>query len=71
MSDVLRVPRLLRLKEVEELTGIERWRLYDLIQRGEGPAHMRIGKTIRVSDVALARWIAKREAQTHKDEEEG
>jgi excisionase family DNA binding protein len=48
---------LLRVKEVAALTGIEVWRLYDLIAQGAGPRHMRIGRTIRVSEAALARWI--------------
>ena len=59
MSDV-RVPRLLRVREAARLTGLERWRLYELIKCGEGPPHMRIGRTIRISEAALAEWIAQR-----------
>ena len=58
MTDVLvQVPRLLRIKEVAKLTGIAPWRIYELIARGKGPAHMRVGKTIRVSLFALVKWI--------------
>jgi len=63
MSNDVRVPRLLRVKEVVKLTGIEAWRLYELIARGEGPPHMRVGKTIRVPEDALVKWI---EQQTNK-----
>jgi excisionase family DNA binding protein len=53
------VPRLLRIREAAERTGIQRWRLYELIARGEGPPHMRVGKTIRISEVALIEWIER------------
>jgi len=56
----VKVPRLLRLKEVEEITGLPRWRMYELVHRGEGPPHLRIGKTIRVPEDALVKWIEER-----------
>lgn len=60
-SEFAKLPRLLRVREVERLVGIESWRLYELIARGQGPDHLRIGQTIRVSEHALVRWIAERE----------
>lgn len=57
MAGEVRVPRLLTLKEVEQVTGIKRWRTYELIQQGKGPRHLRIGKTIRVPEDALVQWI--------------
>jgi len=56
VADV-RVPRLLRVREVAKLTGIETWRLYELLARGEGPPSMRLGRTIRIAETALAAWI--------------
>jgi excisionase family DNA binding protein len=53
------VPRLLRVREAAELTGIERWRLYSLLAEGNGPPHMRVGRTIRISAVALIAWIER------------
>ena len=35
MTEV-RVPRLLRIRDVEEITGVERWRLYEMIAQGKG-----------------------------------
>lgn len=63
------VLRLLRVREAAKLTGIERWRLYEMIKRGQGPPHMRIGRTIRISEVALARWIEEQHAATTNEEE--
>lgn len=57
-----RLPRLLTIREVEDSTGIPRWRLYEMLAKGEGPDHLRIGQTIRISETALLRWIAEREA---------
>jgi len=66
MPSDMRVPRLLRVREVEKLTGIERWRLYEMFKRAEGPPYMRIGATIRVPADSLVKWI---EQQTSKTEE--
>lgn len=65
-TDVL---RLLRVREVAKLTGIEKWRLYELIKRGKGPPSMRIGKTIRISQTALVRWIEEQHATNHQEGE--
>lgn len=58
----MNVPRLLRVREAAEVTGIEKWRLYALLKRGEGPAHMRVGRTIRISETALVEWIERQHA---------
>jgi excisionase family DNA binding protein len=55
-----KVPRLLRVREAARLTGLEQWRLYDLIKRREGPPCMRVGRTIRISQAALVQWIEER-----------
>lgn len=53
--------RLLRVKDLERVTGIEGWRWYELFAAGQGPDHLRVGRTIRVSEAALSRWITERE----------
>jgi excisionase family DNA binding protein len=49
--------RLLTIKEVSQRTGVPRWRLYQSISEGHGPPVVRMGRAIRVSEVALQRWI--------------
>ena len=66
----VKVPRLLTLKQVEELTGIKRWRVYELIKQGRGLKHIRIGKTIRISETALAEFITKEEQSNRSSTEE-
>lgn len=63
-SDTVKVPRLLTIRQVAEVTGLPRWRVYELLARGEGPASMRIGKTFRISEAALVQWIEQRHAAT-------
>ena len=65
MSSDVQAPRLLTVKQLAAATGIPRWRWHELFTQGNGPEHLRIGKTIRVSETALARWIAEREQQTN------
>lgn len=60
MASETGVPRLLSIKQVAEVTGLQRWRLYELLARGEGPRSMRIGKTFRISEAALVAWIEER-----------
>ena len=63
------VPRLLYVREAAELTKIQRWRFYDLIRQGKGPRHMRIGKTIRISEHALAEWIDEQHHVTTENDD--
>jgi len=63
------VPKLLRVREVAEQTGLQRWRIYQLIKCGQGPKHMKIGKTIRISEHALAQWIEEQHAASATEEE--
>ena len=69
MTDV-KVPRLLRVHEVAKQTGLQKWRIYQLLKRGQGPKHMKIGKTIRISEIALAQWIDEQHAASATEEEE-
>ncbi len=69
MTDV-KVPRLLRVHEVAKQTGLQKWRIYQLLKCGKGPAHMKIGKTIRISEIALAQWIDEQHAASATEEEE-
>ena len=64
----MRVPRLLCVRELVEITGIQRFRWYELFEQGKGPPHLRIGKTIRVPEDALVKWI---EEQTKPDQKKG
>jgi excisionase family DNA binding protein len=67
MSDT-KVPRLLRIREVCERTSLQKWRLYELIARGEGPPHMKVGRTIRISEAALTKWIDEQHSTTHDED---
>lgn len=51
--------RLLRLHEVENLTGLRKSAIYDLIQHGAFPRSTNIGiRAARWSEVAIQIWIS-------------
>lgn len=54
--------KLLRVPDVVRLTGLEKWRVYDLVSSEEIP-YMRIGRTIRFSEAALVAWIEEQHAR--------
>ncbi len=62
MGETTGVPRLFTVAEASRALGVQRWRLYELIARGEGPASMRLGRTIRISEAALVAWVEERSA---------
>ena len=56
MSDII-IPRLLTTKQLAEMTGIPRWRVFELVAQGKGPPHLRIGKTYRFPADQVCAWI--------------
>jgi excisionase family DNA binding protein len=52
----------LLIPEVAETLGIERTNIYELIATGELPTN-RVGRAVRISDIALQKWVEAREQQ--------
>lgn len=53
--------RLLRRPQVEELTGLSRSTIYAMIQRGDFPAPVQIGRrAVAWSEAAIQIWISTR-----------
>jgi prophage regulatory protein len=53
--------RLLRRREVEELTGLSRSTIYDWIRTGQFPRPVSLGpRTVRWSEREVERWISDR-----------
>jgi excisionase family DNA binding protein len=50
---------LLRPMEAAESLGVSRSRIYELIQSGELPGIVRLGRSVRVSSEALRVWVRK------------
>lgn len=55
-------PELLTVVQVQEVLGIGRSKVYELVAQGQLPV-LRIGRLVRVPRVALDRWI---EANTRR-----
>lgn len=60
------VPKLLTVPDVQQITGLPRWRIYELVKQDAIP-HMRVGKTLRFSELALAQWIEAEHAAGEQD----
>ena len=56
-SELMRVPKLLTVRELSQATGIPTWRLYELVAQGKAPPHLRIGKTFRFPEDGVVKWI--------------
>jgi len=55
-----KLPRLLTVRQASLALGVPCWRLYEVLARGTGPRCMRLGRTYRISEVELVRWIESR-----------
>ena len=62
------VPRLLSVEEVSEATGLGAWRVYQLCAERKLP-FIRVGRTLRFSEAALAKWIEQQSAASTQSEE--
>lgn len=60
-----KVPKLLTVRELSGLTGLQLWRVYDLVRKGEAPPHMSVGRTIRFPADGVVRWIQQRTNSTN------
>jgi len=58
------IPRLLTVREACKATGLQKWRMYELIKQGKGPRVMHVGRTLRVSEAALVAWIEEQETSS-------
>lgn len=57
MNNDIRVPRLLRAKELAAALNVPLWRIYELVDEGKAPPSMRIGKTLRFPEDSIVAWI--------------
>ncbi len=44
--------------EAAREVNVPRWRLYHMISEGRGPRVVRWGRAIRITEAALAEWVA-------------
>ncbi len=62
------VPRLFTVAELSKALGIAKWRISDMVARGEAPPHLRGGKTYRFPENSVVHWIAERQTTTAPQE---
>jgi len=57
VNNDIKVPRLLRAKELAAALNVPLWRIYELVDEGKAPPSMRIGKTLRFPEDSVVDWI--------------
>jgi len=59
-------PTLLRIEDVFQRVGFKRNKLYDLVNAGEFPAPVKIGRLSAWVEAEVAQWIADRIAERNE-----
>jgi len=65
MSESVKIPKLLTVRQLAEATGLAPWRIHELCAQRKLP-HMRVGRTLRFAEDVIVQWIA--EQSTKKEE---
>jgi excisionase family DNA binding protein len=51
--------RSLTVEQLAQATGIEPWRIYQMIKKGEAPPSFRVGRTYRFPVAGVRSWFAE------------
>jgi len=55
-----KVPRLLTSRQLTEVTGLPLWTVWELVKKGEGPPHVKLGRGFRFPENGVGQWLDKR-----------
>lgn len=55
--------RTLTVKQLSEATGIQVWRVHQLVAEGKGPPHFRIGRVLRFRAKDVDAWLSEQSRQ--------
>jgi excisionase family DNA binding protein len=58
--------RTLTVKQLAEATGIQKWRIHQLVAEGHGPPHFRVGSVIRFRVTDVLKWMQQQTATKEK-----
>ena len=60
VSTDIKIPRLLTTKQLAEVTGLSVWTVWELVKKGQGPPHVKLGRGFRFPENAVGPWLDKR-----------
>ena len=63
LDDLRKEFRTLTVRQLAEAMGIEQWRIYEMVKKGEAPPHFRVGKTLRFPLTGYRKWFAKKSGE--------
>ena len=55
--------RSLTVEQIADAMGIEKWRVYELIKKGQAPPSFKVGKTYRFPIAGVRKWFAGQTAE--------
>lgn len=58
MANQVEALRTMTVKELAKATGIQVWRIHELVAAGKGPPHFRLGRVIRFRANDVDAWLA-------------
>ena len=70
MSTETKIRACSRRKELAKMTGLSLWTVWELVKKGEGPPHVKLGRGFRFPENGVGPWLDKRlKAQTAGNKE--
>jgi excisionase family DNA binding protein len=56
--------RTLTVEELSQATGIQAWRIYEMLKQGKAPPHFRVGCTYRFPIHGVRNWLMEQTVST-------
>lgn len=60
MNVETKIPRLLTSRELAEVTGLSLWTVWEMVKKGDGPPHVKIGRGFRFPENGVGPWLDRR-----------
>jgi excisionase family DNA binding protein len=58
LEDLKAELRSLTVEQLADAMGIEKWRVYELVKKGNAPPSFKVGKTYRFPIAGVRKWFA-------------
>jgi len=66
-SNMMDELRTLTVEELSQATGIQAWRIREIVKAGKGPPHFRVGTTYRFPVLGVRRWLGEQTSDTKEN----
>lgn len=59
LDDLRAELRSLTVEQLADAMGIEKWRVYELVKKGQAPPSLKVGKTYRFPIAGVRKWFVE------------